>query len=335
MRYALRFKLYVLGYVIRKRLSKIPLENFTQLVHIQCQKTRSYMRNINTKHILAAIFLWYLTSLCNFWDIYRYPILITFLLYALVGGLWVWRQEKHWRVYTTFTLTNFVIHFLCWLGIGDHLYPMHFPIVPIVAVGAMYVAIQLARQRTWMYAGLGLVWLGLCGLYMYVGLPYLCLCKSQEEKTPVFRTDISLMYRHPQDSSLQRRSLTNKVVFLDFWHTQCRSCIEGFPLMQEIHDAFKGDTNVVVGVVAYQYMDSTAEVLASDYLRPYSFHKFYDDTNTWHTALNVSYVPIQVLLDKQHRSIYMLAGAHHRYEEGPLFVQKVIRDIRNLRAKNP
>lgn len=49
-----------------------------------------------------------------------------------------------------------------------------------------------------------------------------------------------------QGLQFTKDNLKGKIAFLDFWFTGCKPCMETMPYLQQIEDAFKSDTNVIM-----------------------------------------------------------------------------------------
>jgi thiol-disulfide isomerase/thioredoxin len=53
---------------------------------------------------------------------------------------------------------------------------------------------------------------------------------------PEFRAQLS-------DSSILDNNFSNKIIVLDFWHTQCGACFRKFPKLEALYQRFSSDTN--------------------------------------------------------------------------------------------
>jgi thiol-disulfide isomerase/thioredoxin len=49
-----------------------------------------------------------------------------------------------------------------------------------------------------------------------------------------------------KNNRVTNKTLENKIVLLDFWHTKCGVCFQKFPLLQAFYDKYKNDDSIVI-----------------------------------------------------------------------------------------
>ena len=89
--------------------------------------------------------------------------------------------------------------------------------------------------------------------------------------------------------------LQGKVVLLDFWGNWCVPCKKKLPMIQELHDKYKGDGLEVIGIHSLKDSEKAAEFLSNN---NYTFRTALD---TGKSAQNYSVLgwPTYYLIDKQ------------------------------------
>ncbi len=99
--------------------------------------------------------------------------------------------------------------------------------------------------------------------------------------------------------------LKGKVVFLNFWATWCRPCLDELPSIQGLYRKYEGNPDFKVMAVSVDESDdkSVRDFLA-DYNRktaatPLAFPVFHDRDRKVATAYNISGFPTTFLIDKK------------------------------------
>lgn len=108
--------------------------------------------------------------------------------------------------------------------------------------------------------------------------------------------------KYPNGNSVKLSDLKGKVVVLDFWATWCQPCIASLPKLQEMHDKYKSNPEVVILAVDKQEMANTLkerEQKMKDFIAKnrYSFKALYD-TNSVADKYNVDGIPATIFIDR-------------------------------------
>ncbi|HZG54160.1 MAG TPA: redoxin family protein, partial [Pyrinomonadaceae bacterium] len=132
--------------------------------------------------------------------------------------------------------------------------------------------------------------------------------------------------------------LRGRVVLLDFWATWCAPCRFTMPKLKTLHERFKGEGLVVIGLTQFFGRDgktvlTPAEELAhlrsykKDLKLPYAFAVGRDAGNDLRYGVRV--IPTAFVIDRRGRVRYIAAGASPANDEELLHV------IRKLLAEQP
>lgn len=112
-------------------------------------------------------------------------------------------------------------------------------------------------------------------------------CKKTEEKTEINVTDY--ISNIPTD-----KSFTNKFIVLEFWATWCAPCLAAVPHINELQNKFKSNNDLIFVSIT----DEKAEKVRNTLKRiDFSTIVISDQTKKTHKILNVSEIPITVLID--------------------------------------
>jgi thiol-disulfide isomerase/thioredoxin len=69
-------------------------------------------------------------------------------------------------------------------------------------------------------------------------------------------------------------SIHKKVIVLDYWHSRCGACFEGFPKYEELFSKYATNKDVLIGVVNVNFFTLDKENTAFELIKKYSFHKY-------------------------------------------------------------
>ena len=124
---------------------------------------------------------------------------------------------------------------------------------------------------------------------------------------------------------LTMRSLRGKVVLVDFWTYSCINCINTLPDVKQLHEKYKDQGLVVVGVHTpeYPFEKSTANVQAALKRFDIRYPVAQDNSYATWTAFNNQYWPAQYLIDADGRIVYQHFG-EGRYAETEAAIQKLL-----------
>jgi thiol-disulfide isomerase/thioredoxin len=98
-----------------------------------------------------------------------------------------------------------------------------------------------------------------------------------------------------------------KVVLVDFWASWCVPCAKSFPLMEELHQQFKGRGLVVVAVSVDEKASDMDKFLKK---YPVSFAVARDAAQKLVAIANVEAMPTSFLLDREGRVRFVHNGFH-------------------------
>lgn len=120
--------------------------------------------------------------------------------------------------------------------------------------------------------------------------------KMLSETAPAF------YLKYPNGNSVKLSDLKGKVIVLDFWATWCQPCIASLPKLQEMHDKYKSNPNVVILAVDTKEMGNNLmerEQKMNDFIAKnrYSFKALYDN-NSVADKYNVDGIPATIFIDK-------------------------------------
>lgn len=104
---------------------------------------------------------------------------------------------------------------------------------------------------------------------------------------------------------ISTKSYKNKLVLLDFWHTECSACFKRFPTLQLISDKYRKDTTVVIIAVNTPLKkDSVTQAFDMMRERKYTFKTIVLQNNQTTSKIGVKYYPTTVILDTEGNLIF-------------------------------
>lgn len=112
-------------------------------------------------------------------------------------------------------------------------------------------------------------------------------CKKKEETVKINVTDF--ISNIPTDKSFK-----NKFIVLEFWATWCAPCLGAVPHINELQNKFKSNTNLIFISITDEKVEKVLNTLKHI---EFSTIVVSDQTNKTHKTLNISEIPITVLID--------------------------------------
>lgn len=120
------------------------------------------------------------------------------------------------------------------------------------------------------------------------------------------------------DESLDLSQYQGRVVYLDFWASWCGPCRQSFPWMNALHDTYKDDGLVVIGVNVDAEHDAATKFL-SDY--PAKFNIFFDAEGKEAEAQGVMGMPSSFLFNRKGEIVATHIGFN--VKKAPLIRQEI------------
>lgn len=112
-------------------------------------------------------------------------------------------------------------------------------------------------------------------------------CKKKEEKIEINVTDY--ISNIPTDKSFK-----NKFIVLEFWATWCAPCLSAVPHINELQNKFKSNNDLIFVSITDEKAEKVRNTLKNI---DFSTIVVSDQTKKTHKTLNVSAIPITVLID--------------------------------------
>jgi thiol-disulfide isomerase/thioredoxin len=113
-------------------------------------------------------------------------------------------------------------------------------------------------------------------------------------------------------------SLANKVIVLDFWANWCGPCKESFPVMQELINKYKNDSDIVFLFIDVWEKDSpqinlqkTKQFMTQN---NYAFNVLFDVNNKVVTEYKIKGIPTKFIINKKGKITYI--------EDNPVMLSK-------------
>lgn len=118
--------------------------------------------------------------------------------------------------------------------------------------------------------------------------------------------------------------LKNKVVVLDFWATWCVPCIEGFPYMEKVYQAYQHRKDVVFMIMNSGSKNTLQDAINWAKKNQFTFPIYYNDRKLAET-FGVTVIPSTFLIDQNGKIRYKTVGF-----EGPIMEAKLALSIKDL-----
>jgi thiol-disulfide isomerase/thioredoxin len=132
---------------------------------------------------------------------------------------------------------------------------------------------------------------------------------AQPEVLPAF----SLERYNANREHMSDATLKGKVAVINFWGVWCGPCVKEIPDIQKVHDAVKGDTNVVFLTVDY---NDTPEKLAEFMVKKQlSFPVLFDANRFAQEKAKIGAYPTTLFIDRDGRVVFRKVGASDWVEE--------------------
>ena len=174
-------------------------------------------------------------------------------------------------------------------------------LIPLAAIVSTYGGLYLGqlwpsdvRPLHVLLGGLWLVTIAGVGFWLLPHLLEQNLTRAENTPAPEFKLQ-TLDSLVVQSSGLQ-----GKVVILDFWATWCGPCVQQFPELQQLYEAFADEPRVAFLAINTGWGEETPEK-ARLFIetKGYSFPVAFDDSGRVTMAFGVRSIPHTVLIDPQ------------------------------------
>lgn len=111
--------------------------------------------------------------------------------------------------------------------------------------------------------------------------------------------------RNQYGQSFSELNFKNKVLVLDFWHTRCGVCFRKFPIVQELFEAYKTDTSILILAVNKHLEDDTTGQ-AFDVIKKngYSFSVLLPSNDNLAENFSVVSYPTTFIIDKTGKIVF-------------------------------
>jgi thiol-disulfide isomerase/thioredoxin len=108
-----------------------------------------------------------------------------------------------------------------------------------------------------------------------------------------------------KNTQINNKTIENKIVLLDFWHTKCGVCFEKFPQLQAFYDKYKNDNSITVFAVD-KPLEEDKEKSAFKVIEEegYSFPVFLPNDEELPEKFGVTVYPTTYVINKQGNVVY-------------------------------
>jgi thiol-disulfide isomerase/thioredoxin len=120
-------------------------------------------------------------------------------------------------------------------------------------------------------------------------------------------TALILMLSPAQADDFNIDAYKGKVVYIDFWASWCGPCKESFPWLNKIHQKYKDQGLVVVGINVDKEKSKADEFLKE---HPAQFPIFFNADGSLAKKFGVKGMPYSVIIDKKGQVIHSHIGFH-------------------------
>lgn len=212
------------------------------------------------------------------------------------------------------------------------LFPTYIPAVPLAGLAGIIVVFMYKKASKSSAFFFGTCSIIVLLLYCFWLLPK--YIQTQEKNALKFLEQKPVNFTN----SLQKLDKTNvtyqmlsqrKVVLLDFWFIGCDPCMRKMKYLQELHNAYKLNPNVLIAVVSFGGSDTIEEVLAFKQKHPeYTFEFLYDVGGEFSKKNNFTGYPVELILNSSQNVISTYHG--FRRETEHLYFDKTKQTIETI-----
>lgn len=223
------------------------------------------------------------------------------LVVTSTGATAIWithsKLSRDWRLSTFVVLPFYLIY------VPASIYLRSYPTYPIWIFGIIvccctYLLLQFQAKRIMTLTLL----LFLIAIGRLIVMPNNFSFIDQERDLEQYSlSGVKIVDNKEQQVSLSK--LKDKVVLLDIWHSSCGICIRKFPELQELHDYYRNDTNVIIWCLNKPLAKDNG-TRPEKWVRPYSFQSLYFADEKEADKLHVGSVPLVLIFDKKHQCRY-------------------------------
>ena len=161
-----------------------------------------------------------------------------------------------------------------------------------------FVFIKLQDYKKWVILGLSTV----LAIFMYFKGYSFWLHKlnfSTFSGNVNFTLPISIRGYDQNNQLITNKAFHNRIVVLDFWHTQCGVCFRKFPEVQKLFNKYGKDQAVLLFAINNpSKQDTTGQAFAMLKDRGYTFPVVVPTVDTIPQAFGVTHYPTTIIIDK-------------------------------------
>jgi len=161
-----------------------------------------------------------------------------------------------------------------------------------------FVFIKLPDYKKWVILGLSTV----LAIFMYFNGYSLWLHKlnfGTFSGNVNFTSPISISGYDQNNQLITNKTFHNRIVVLDFWHTQCGVCFRKFPEVQKLYNKYGKDQAVLLFAINKpSKQDTIGQVFSMLKDRGYTFPVVVLTVDTIPQAYGVTHYPTTIIIDK-------------------------------------